>query len=308
MTEPTLIFETVHGSRAYNLHRPNSDTDYKGIIVGPASWYHGYCGAPEQIELSPDHVRFEIRKFFALATAANPTITEMLWTDPEHHRVITPAGRRLLAQRSAFLTKRTRSTFAGYALSQLKRIKTHRRWLLSPPKREPTRGEFGLPERTLIPRDQLGAAEVLIEQGRIAEAELTPNFLEILEREKRYRQARKEWEQHRAWLKGRNPERAALEARYGYDTKHAMHLVRLQRMAVEILLEERVVVGRPDREELLAVRDGAWSYDELIEQCDKLEAGIQAAAQQSRLPEEPDQQTLDQLCVSIVEEVLHAQT
>jgi hypothetical protein len=72
--------------------------------------------------------------------------------------------------------------------------------------------------------------------------------------------------------------------------------------------EERVVVGRPDREELLAVRDGAWSYDELIEQCDKLEAGIQAAAQQSRLPEEPDQQTLDQLCVSIVEEVLHAQT
>ena len=31
----TLIFETIHGSRAYQLDRPGSDTDIKGIIVGP---------------------------------------------------------------------------------------------------------------------------------------------------------------------------------------------------------------------------------------------------------------------------------
>ncbi len=308
MNVPSLIYETIHGSRAYNLDRPDSDTDYKGIIVGPAGWYHGYLGGPEQIEVSADHVRFEVRKFFRLAAASNPTMTEILWTEPEDHRTMTAQGERLLGERRTFLTKRTRGTFSGYALSQLKRIKTHRRWLLSPPKQEPTRGAFGLPERTVIPRDQLGAAETLMDQGRVEEADLSPNFLEILEREKRYRQARKEWEQYHTWLKGRNPARAELEAKFGYDTKHAMHLVRLQRMAVEILTEENVIVRRPDREELLAIRDGAWSYDELIEQCEQLEEKSNKAAVQSKLPDAPDEEALEELCTSIVEEVLRAHT
>lgn len=306
--DPILIYETVHGSRAYNLARADSDTDYKGIIVGPADWYHGYRGGPEQIEKNADHVRYEIRKFFKLGVASNPTVLEMLWTEPGDHRTVTAQGDHLLNSRQSFLTKRTRGTFAGYALSQLKRIKTHRRWLLSPPKQEPTRGAFGLPERTLIPRDQLGAAETLMEQGRVEEAELSPNFLEILEREKRYRQTRKEWEQYNAWLKGRNPARAELEAKFGYDTKHAMHLVRLQRMAVEILTEERVIVRRPDREELLAIRDGVWSYDELIEQCEQLEVKINLAGEHSKLPDEPDEDALEELCMTIVDEVLHAHT
>ncbi len=304
--QTTLIYEIVHGSRAYNLHRPDSDTDFKGIIVGPSRWYYGFVGGPEQLELSADHVRFELRKFFRLGAASNPTVLEMLWTDPEFHTAVSAAGERLLSARRLFLTKRVKGTFAGYALSQLKRIKTHRRWLLHPPKQEPTRGAFGLPERTVIPRDQLGAAETLIDQGRLEEAELSPNFLEILEREKRYRQARKEWEQYHAWLKGRNPARAALEAKFGYDTKHAMHLVRLQRMAVEMLLEETVHVRRDDRRELLAIRDGAWSYDELLEQCERLETNINQAAAQSKLPDAPDETTLEGLCVSIAEEVLDA--
>mgnify|MGYP001607055563 CR=1 FL=1 len=46
--------------------------------------------------------------------------------------------------------------------------------------------------------------------------------------------------------------------------KHAMHLVRLMRMCKEILITCEVVVKRPDREELLAIRNGAWSYYKLI--------------------------------------------
>ncbi len=58
---------------------------------------------------------------------------------------------------------------------------------------------------------------------------------------------------------------AALEEKYGYDTKHAMHLVRLLRMGVEALRTGEVIVKRPDADELLAIRDGAWSYDEIVE-------------------------------------------
>lgn len=302
----TLIFETLHGSRAYGLAREGSDTDLKGVVIGPPSWYFGLAPAPEQVELSADHVRYELRKALRLAAASNPSILEVLFAHPDDHRVVTEAGERLLAARSVMLSKQVADTFGGYALSQLGRIQRHRRWLLEPPKEAPTRARFDLPERTVIPKDQLGAAEALMADGRVQEAELTPNFLAILDRERRYRAARKEWSQYQHWLKHRNERRAALEARHGYDTKHAMHLVRLCRMAVEILETAEVKVRRDDREALLAVRDGALSYDALIEEAERLKAQIAEAKRRSTLPDAPDEAALDALAVTLIEAALRS--
>lgn len=302
----TLIFETLHGSRAYGLAREGSDTDLKGVVIGPPSWYFGLAPAPEQVELSADHVRYELRKALRLAAASNPSILEVLFAHPDDHRVVTEAGECLLAARSVMLSKQVADTFGGYALSQLGRIQRHRRWLLEPPKEAPTRARFDLPERTVIPKDQLGAAEALMADGRVQEAELTPNFLAILDRERRYRAARKEWSQYQHWLKHRNERRAALEAKHGYDTKHAMHLVRLCRMAVEILETGEVKVRRDDREALLAVRDGALSYDALIEEAERLKAQIAEAKRRSTLPDAPDEAALDALAVTLIEAALRS--
>lgn len=303
-TAPTLIYETIHGSRAYGLQTPESDTDRKGIIVGPRRWYLGFLASPEQIEVNADHVRYELRKFFRLAAAANPTILELMWTDAGDHEVVTPVAERLLDERRRFLSRRVEGSFCGYAMSQLGRIKSHRRWLLEPPKRAPTRADFGLPERSTIPRDQLGAAEAMLADGRIDEGALTPNFLAVLDRERRYRSARKGWQSYESWRKTRNPRRAALEARFGYDTKHAMHLVRLLRMGREILTSGEVIVRRPDAEELLAVRAGAWSYDQLIEAAEELAASIKRIASCAPLPEAPDDEALSGLCDELIAEAL----
>jgi predicted nucleotidyltransferase len=68
---PKLIFETVHGSTAYNLAREGSDVDLKGIVVGPRRWYFGIETPPEQLNVSPDHVRYEVRKL--MVTLPPPT-------------------------------------------------------------------------------------------------------------------------------------------------------------------------------------------------------------------------------------------
>jgi predicted nucleotidyltransferase len=301
--EPTVIFETVHGSHAYGLARAGSDLDLKGIVVGPSAWYTGFLPAPEQVEVSPDHVRFELRKFMRLAAASNPTVVEVLWTDPSLHRIVTPAGERLLAARAAFLSRQVERTFARYAIAQLKRIKTHRGWLLEAPT-PPTRAEFGLSDAPALPEGQLGAAQALADGGLLGENAARPGFMELLRREKRYRQARQKYKQYRTWVKTRNPARAALEARFGYDTKHALHLVRLLRMALEITTTGEVRVTRDDREELLAIRDGAWTYDELVERAEALMARVEQAAETSVLPERPDMPALNALCVDIIERVL----
>lgn len=297
--EPLVIFETVHGSTAYGLAREGSDVDVKGIVVGPRSWYLGPTPGPEQLTLSADHVRYELRRFVRLALDANPNVIELLWTRPEHHLVLTPPGERLLAERDRFLSRRVADRFGGYAMAQLKRIRTHRAWLLTPPTHPPTRDEFGLPERTVIPADQLAAAERLISEGDGETADVSPNFLAVLDREKRYKAARQSWTQYQGWLANRNPARAELEARHGYDTKHAMHLIRLQRMAVEILETGEVHVHRPDRDELLAVRDGAWSYEEIEAAAEGTLERIRAAAVTSPLPDEPDEAGLTELCVDM---------
>lgn len=301
----TVILETIHGSQAYGLATAASDTDLKGVFVGDRRAFHGYRAWPEQVELSPDHVHYDVRKFFTLAAACNPTIIEVLFTSPEDRTLVTDEGRSLIARRHDFLSRRAGDSFGRYGLSQLRRIKTHRRWLLTPPGKKPERGDFGLPEATVLSRDQMGAAEALLEKGRVAEAELTPNFLDMMDRERRYRGAAREWQQHQEWVSKRNPKRAALEASHGYDTKHAMHLMRLLRMAREILTTGEVNVRRPDAEELLAIRAGALSFDALLAEAERMEGELAALAASSALPETPDEERLDALCVELVERVHH---
>jgi predicted nucleotidyltransferase len=348
----TTIYETVHGSQAYGLAREGSDLDVKGVIVGPKAWYFGFRGGPEQIELgsgvvgvgvvgvgvvgegavadggvrdardahAKDHVAFELRKLLRLLVNANPTVLELLFVDASLHRVLTPEGARLLDFRGRFLTRKVGETFGGYALGQLRRIQTHRKWLLDPPKEPPTRVAFGLPERPAIPKDQLGAAETLLARGALGatrDAHVAnessdasevlrgaTSFLELLAREKRFEAAKKHWQQYQQWKRERNEARAALEARHGYDTKHAMHLVRLQRMGLEILTRGEVIVTRPDRDELLAIRDGAWPFERLLEEAERMDRAIRDAVDTSALPTGVDEDAVEALGVEIVEGVL----
>jgi hypothetical protein len=341
---PWLVARTIlfarHGSHAYGLATEGSDEDFKGVAIPPKEYFFGFVSRFEQAESkTPDMVVFDLRKFMSLAADCNPNIIEVLWTEP---LVVTPLGERLRASRGAFLSKKAKHTFSGYALAQLKRIRTHHRWIANAPKAPPTRAEYGLPERTLIPKDQLAAAQAAIDkklahwelhfvhevdpasrillQNKMAEAlaemkvavddkwaaaartlGYDENFLALLDRERRYTAAQRDWEQYQHWKATRNPKRAALEERHLYDTKHAMHLVRLLRMCREILTTGEVVVKRPDREELLAIRNGAWTYEQLVEHAEKEDEALDALYQSSPLPKAPDRAALDALCVELVE-------
>lgn len=106
------------------------------------------------------------------------------------------------------------------------------------------------------------------------------------------------------WLKRRNPKRAALEDKFGYDTKFGMHVVRLMRMARESLEDGRVIVRRPDAEELRSIRDGAWSFDELERFAQESDAALDSIEARSPLPKSPDREALDELCCALIEETI----
>ena len=88
------------------------------------------------------------------------------------------------------------------------------------------------------------------------------------------------------------------------NTKHAMHLLRLLRMGEEILREGVVRVLRPDAEWLLAVRNGALTYDEVLTYAAEHKARLAATIAHSPLPEEPDEQAADRLLIELQSEYL----
>lgn len=354
VSKPWLQDRTIllvrHGSHAYGTSTPESDEDFKGVAIAPRSHYLGFVKSFEQEEIKPprepDTVIYDIRKFFSLAAACNPNIIEVLHVDPEDHIIVSPIGESLLSHKDKFLSKKARYTFSGYAKSQLSRIRTHRRWLLDPPKAQPTRADFGLTEKPIIPQDQLLAAKAEIkkeldhfnldflhgfrEDQRIAilnamedilaelrittedqwlsaarKVGLDDNFIALMQKEREYEGKKREWAQFQEWRSERNEKRALLEAKFGYDTKHAYHLVRLIRMCQEILSTGRVIVRRPDWEELMAIRNGAWTYDQLMDYAMSVDRLLDKLCRETiAIPDEPDFDFLDNLCIEAIERLL----
>lgn len=106
---------------------------------------------------------------------------------------------------------------------------------------------------------------------------------------KEYKENSENRKSYHKWKENRNDTRKVLESAHGYDTKHAMHVVRLLRTAEEALLTGEVHVKRPDAEELLAIRNGAWSYDELMEYFNSKSTEIRdVLVKKSVLPKKPD--------------------
>ena len=132
---------------------------------------------------------------------------------------------------------------------------------------------------------------------------LSQNIIEIVVKEKKYKSKMNEWTAYNKWKEERNPERAALEAKFGFDSKHAMHLIRLLRVCEEVLTTGEVKVKRPDAAELLEIRNGAWSYEQLIEWSTVQDKKIQELYDTTDvLPYEPNKKAINKLCMEMMEE------
>lgn len=132
-------------------------------------------------------------------------------------------------------------------------------------------------------------------------------YIEIANNELQFYNATLEWNQYEDWKKSRNPKRAILEEKFGYDCKHAMHLVRLLRMAKEYLENNQLYVDRTfiDAEELKEIRNGSWSFDKLEQYALEKELELNGLYENSKLNKFPNREKITELCETIVEDFLY---
>jgi predicted nucleotidyltransferase len=139
--ETRTILLTLTGSRLYRVHNEDSDYDYKGICIPTLPYFIGTQNF-EQLDrfveptcLYPaltdtDSNIYNIKKFCHLATLNNPNILELLWIDRSEYLVLTSFGESLIEIRDAFLSQKVFYSYSGYAQAQIKKVQTHRKWLL----------------------------------------------------------------------------------------------------------------------------------------------------------------------------------
>ena len=94
--------------------------------------------------------------------------------------------------------------------------------------------------------------------------------------------------------------RKRIVEKYGYDIKNAAHLIRLLRMGIEFMTEGVMHVERPDAKELLEIKRGEWALERVKEEASRLKALAREAYVRSPLPERPDLDKINVLCVEIV--------
>lgn len=314
------------GSHAYGTAIATSDLDYRGVFAAdPVNVRTPFFPIYEAEDtLEEDTKLFELAHFMKLTLECNPNVIETLWVDDADITFRTPAYDLLRASRYKLLSSKIAFTTSGYALAQLKRIKGHNKWINNPqPEQAPRPCEFvslvqWFGKEKMMPRDfdiqkfnvgyrLIPYSEVLFglypadgfnavtETGALNAAfdgersELDAPLAVIKWNREEYRTDKERHEQYWTWKKNRNVTRSALEEHYGYDTKHAMHLVRLLRMGVESLRDGELIVRRPDAEELLSIRDGAWTYEQIVEYAEQMDKDVREVwYKKTQLPKKPD--------------------
>jgi hypothetical protein len=113
----------------------------------------------------------------------------------------------------------------------------------------------------------------------------------------------KDYKDYWDWVNKRNEARYENTKSHGknYDAKNMMHVFRLLDMAIEIGLEKRVNVKRPNREFLLDIKAGKFDYHDLIKMADEKYLQLEEVYKNSNLPEFPNIQLINKLTFQLRE-------
>ncbi|MDC8102968.1 DNA polymerase beta superfamily protein [Chryseobacterium sp. PTM-20240506] len=125
-----LLFEAISGSRAFGLATESSDTDIKGVYYLPKEDFFGLNYIPQISNETNDITYYEIGRFVELLQKNNPNILEIL-ASPEDCILYKHPLMDLLKTED-FLSKLSKDTFAGYAVSQIKKAKGLNKKIVNP--------------------------------------------------------------------------------------------------------------------------------------------------------------------------------
>lgn len=284
--EENVCASFITGSTSYGLTIETSDEDIKSIVVLPKK--HLFQLGQEwetSVFHDPDTEFHSLKKFMSLANTQNPTVLEMLFTREEFIKKIDPIGLALRENAELFLSKNVYYSFGGYARQQLYRIKAGLDKLTQDDKIKHLKETVENILRTFDERfsvmntGSFKLNDILQSEDEKLEFDMSIHFDSINIQHLSAMVTEVNNAQKSAFKMGtRNKKKA------GKLEKHAMHLIRLLITGIEVLEQGKINVYREsDREFLLDVRNGKYSWEEIFEIVRELEEKLKIAYEKTKL-------------------------
>lgn len=306
-----IMFLTLGGSYSYGTNVQTSDIDIRGCAMNSASDILGLTNFEQFVNEDTDTTVYSFNKLIGLLINCNPNTIEMLGCKPEHYIYMTDVGREMINNRKMFLSKRVIYSFGGYANAQLNRLENAiaRDRLEQAKKEEHIRRSMEnaiMGFETKYSNFEHGSIRLFTDESTREDLD-REIFVDV---DLKHFPARQfnvmTTELHNvlsSYEKLNNRNRKKDES---HLNKHAMHLIRLYLMCMDILEKEEIITYREkDHDLLMSIRNGEFMFSdgtyrpEFFEMVKDFEKRLEYAKENTSLPEKPNMKTIEEFVMSV---------
>ncbi len=295
-----IILLGLGGSYAYGTSNDNSDIDFRGITLNTPSDFLGLTEFEQYEDANTDTVIYSFNKIVKLLLECNPNTCEILGLDDDQYLIKTSLGQEIIDNKNLFISKRAAKSFGGYAGAQLRRLQNAiARDSMPQPQREQhilnsVRNSLDDYNRRYNGFEQ-GSIRLYIDNA-VTDGLDTEIFVDASYSHFPLREYEKMFSTMNTVI--REYDKIGKRNKKKDDNhlnKHAMHLIRLFMMAIDILDKGIIKTHRTDDLELLLkIRNGGFQKEdhtfnqEFYDILAHYEGELERATRESALPDNPD--------------------
>ena len=288
------------GSYAYGTSNESSDIDFRGVTLMMPSDILGLTEFEQYEDVDTDTVIYGFNKLVKLLLECNPNTCEMLGLDEDQYLIKSPLGQELIDNSRLFMSKRAIKSFGGYAGQQLRRLQN----AIARDKMPQSDREKHILRSVTNAVDDFNRRYAVGEQGGIKlyiDDSDNPEFDTEIFVDADYkhfplRDYTDLWGTMRTVV--RDYDKIGKRNKKKDDNhlnKHAMHLIRLFMMAIDIVEKGEIRTHRTeDLPLLLAIRRGEYMQNDgtfsplFYEILGDYEKKLDETAKSTSLPDNPD--------------------
>ena len=313
-----IILLGVTGSYGYGTERDGSDVDFRGITLELPSDLIGFSKFEQFEDRDTDTVIYGFNKIIRLLLSCNPNTIEILGIEPESYVIKTEIGQELLDNKDMFLTKRAAESFGHYADAQLRRLQNAiARDSMTQPDREEhiiRSVKHALEDYNRKNEDSDSGVTRLYIDDAVTEGLETEIFIDGELKHFPLRKYNDMLNTMNTVIREYDKIGKRNKKKDDYHlNKHAMHLVRLFMMGIDILEYQTIRTRRPDDElELLkSIRDGYYMKDSILnDEFYKVVADYEKrfaeAERNSSLPDSPDMERIEAFVENVNRRIINS--
>lgn len=335
-----ILFECISGSKAYGLNTESSDTDIRGIFYMSKNDFYGLNYVPQISNETNDIVYYELGRFIELLSKNNPNILEMLATPERCVLYRNEFMDEIkIADFLSLLTKDTFVGYALSQIKKAKGLnkkmfhpidkerktildfcyvvesgKTFelKDWLVANNLKQQN---CGLSKLNHIKdmynlyfdweKDVYNGIFNNEHSNEVTLSSIPKNSISnalLYFNKDAYSTYCKKYSEYWEWVSKRNIDRFQSNKMHGkgYDAKNMMHTIRLLQMALKIFKNNELIIEVDNRSELLEIKSGKFSYEEVVKMSDDLIVEIEESYSKSTLMTKPDLNKIENLLIKLL--------